>query len=552
MAILAGCGVDGGLHGTWRLDFTGSASHAIWGSAPDDLFVEGGPGFVAHYDGIDFQVQPLPADGTVRAIWGAARDDVYAISGDEILNFDGREWSLVYQASDSLTDIWGSAPDEIHAVGLNGLAVYFDGARWSEMETGVSWNLRQVEGTGPDRVYAVGIAPGDPEAMLRFDGSAWQRQSVRSAAYLQSLAANPSTGRAYMGDATGWLFIGSGASFGDFTWVDRSPESLAVARELELIGSDNAGRIFIWADGHTDYYSFPAAVRAVWASAWGDTYGVGDDGQIVVDDGTEFRTLRPDHAVRALGRVFGAPDGTLFALGTEDFLFEDGDWVAVEGGSANTAGSAVSKDFAVAVGLGDIEHWNGERWEGVASPTSEPLRDVWAFDEAEAWAVGYFGAVLHFDGVRWSQTTALGGSLNGVHGTAPDDVFACGQLGHVYHYDGALWREIPTPTSAALNALWAVSPSDVYAVGAGGTALHYDGSAWERMDFPTSETLVDLWARDERSVFALSSSGTVYRFDGMFWEEATSPPGNLAIDLWGTADSLLAVGSDALVFRIDL
>ncbi len=126
---------------SWRVELTGTPSYAIWGAGPDDLFIEGGDGFIVHYDGTDFVAQAIPVDDTVRAIWGFASDDVYAISGDEILYFDGDEWQSVYQASNILLDIWGSGPDGIHAVGVSGLAVYFDGAFWSELETGVTWSL---------------------------------------------------------------------------------------------------------------------------------------------------------------------------------------------------------------------------------------------------------------------------------------------------------------------------------------------------------------------------------------------------------------------------
>jgi hypothetical protein len=62
--------------------------------------------------------------------------------------------------------------------------------------------------------------------------------------------------------------------------------------------------------------------------------------------------------------------------------------------------------------------------------------------------------------------------LTSVSGTRADDVWAVGARGAIVHFDGSRWTSITSPTNKALRAVFAASADDVWAVGAGGTVVH--------------------------------------------------------------------------------
>lgn len=89
--------------------------------------------------------------------------------------------------SSVLNDVTVLSPDDVWAVGgwvdsgTHPLAVHWDGTRWTAAsvphlsESAHDYSLSAVDGLGPDRVWAVGAAPGDtdPLILLRYDGTGW-------------------------------------------------------------------------------------------------------------------------------------------------------------------------------------------------------------------------------------------------------------------------------------------------------------------------------------------------------------------------------------------
>ncbi|MDQ8164836.1 MAG: hypothetical protein P3A28_03640 [Gemmatimonadota bacterium] len=61
-------------------------------------------------------------------------------------------------------------------------------------------------------------------------------------------------------------------------------------------------------------------------------------------------------------------------------------------------------------------------------------------------------------------------------GTKNADMWACGENGLMLHFDGATWTPVDLGTAQSLWAVLALSETDVYVVGGGGFAAHYDGS----------------------------------------------------------------------------
>lgn len=156
-----------------------------------------------------------------------------------------------------------------------------------------------------------------------------------------------------------------------------------------------------------------------------------------------------------------------------------------------------------------IEHWNGEHWRVVPSPSlnaNEALSGVAAISANDAWAVGTSNfntqtLIEHWNGSRWSvvKSNDSGGELRGITATSRNDVWAVGDAPTgdggasqtlIEHWNGKRWQVVPSPqvaTPSLLAAVAAVSATDVWVVGGEGgdnvffqTLIeHWNGSSWQ-------------------------------------------------------------------------
>ncbi len=175
----------------------------------------------------------------------------------------------------------------------------------------------------------------------------------------------------------------------------------------------------------------------------------------------------------------------------------------------------------------------------------------------------------HGPGAVWEDAfdTSTAGSLSGVWGTGPDDVFIVGGTeagGEIHHFDGAAWSPMTVPPGAGL-LVWAYgfSPSDVTAVGLGGTVLHYDGAAWTALDSGTTEDLWGVWGTGPTDLWMVGGpvDGTgdpvILHYDGAAFtpfplDPAQNSRGASALfKVWGIGGTVFAVGQDGLVITWD-
>jgi hypothetical protein len=165
-----------------------------------------------------------------------------------------------------------------------------------------------------------------------------------------------------------------------------------------------------------------------------------------------------------------------------------------------------------------IEHWGGQSWQVVASPTDPgnytQLLGVSAIATNDAWAVGAAGAgtfAIHWDGTAWEavSTPTPGGyaTLKAVSSVANNDVWAVGdgiEGTLTLHWNGSQWEIVPSPTPSEffndLNGVVALAADDVWAVGfyaVGGDwqtlTLHWDGEAWSQVASPSPDPSLNLF-----------------------------------------------------------
>ncbi len=195
----------------------------------------------------------------------------------------------------------------------------------------------------------------------------------------------------------------------------------------------------------------------------------------------------------------------------------------------------------------------------VASSTGFYLETVWASaDGSAAFAAGYGGLVLHWDGSSWVRMpSATTDTLLGVGGTSGSDVYAVGKNGSIVHFDGTQWAAQPSGTTVQLNAVWAVSPQDVWAVGRSATVLHSTGTGtWTEVATPLVSRGLSVWASGSADVF-ISGLAEIVHFDGTTWTSMALPQEVLdgvlyVYSLWGSApDDVFAVGEGGLILHYD-
>ncbi|WP_375758613.1 hypothetical protein [Corallococcus exercitus] len=220
--------------------------------------------------------------------------------------------------------------------------------------------------------------------------------------------------------------------------------------------------------------------------------------------------------------------------------------------------AAVSPTEAYAVGFrGTVLRWDGLQWSAAGSPTSVDLYSVTAAGGG-GWAVGEGGTFLSLTGGTWSvygssPTTAL---LKGVSAVSTGGAIAVGKEGdqrQAFVWDGAQWTKFAT---GAPNPNTEVS--DVFKV-ADGTSFaaqdssitRWTGTDWESLTTPTTTLLQGVWASSANEAFAVGSSGVLMRWtstSGRTLEQRAPFP--FFHGVWGSSPSdVWAVGSGGVIMH---
>jgi hypothetical protein len=149
---------------------------------------------------------------SLHAIWGSAPDDVYAVgdiafdlsagTGEMAIRYDGSGWGTV--AGSACTDgggflypelgaVAGSAADDVWFGGCAGAFAHFDGAAWTAEiaapeGVGDIWRVDDLWVGGPAQALAAVIAmpsaaPFVPIPLLAWDGAAWSAVTMLPAGF---------------------------------------------------------------------------------------------------------------------------------------------------------------------------------------------------------------------------------------------------------------------------------------------------------------------------------------------------------------------------------
>jgi hypothetical protein len=245
-----------------------------------------------------------------------------------------------------------------------------------------------------------------------------------------------------------------------------------------------------------------------------------------------------------------------------------------------------------------IWHYDGSGWTEQVSRVDTVFNALWGFSATDVYAVGgrtangspHPGAVLHYDGSRWSDVSAPAVSdgssdFTAVWGSSPQDIFVAGRAetgaGLVGHFDGHTWSQmtisdpasgcpspgclVPGGVKTGVSDLSGTSSTDVWVIGnrpiydcetcwdATGTVSHSDGSSWTNLREHDYVTFLAIWASAPNDAWILGMDGD---FPYLYHSDGTSLTLNRAVsdkyphlrDLWGSSPSdVYAVGPQVLL-----
>jgi hypothetical protein len=263
-------------------------------------------------------------------------------------------------------------------------------------------------------------------------------------------------------DGKTWSLVpGSDAGLETLTrlWASGPNELWGVAQGQHSLvrGTRAAGADFVWTTYETD--GGPTR-ELVAGAAQGDvwTAGVQSDGTPVLEHGVTadggaptFTTVPVPDNPFSLNALF------VSAIGEPWLTANNGDAVVLH---AQKSGSDYAWDvslttagkpydyFSALWGIAPDEIWvlggktdnyhrsplpdGGGAWGPIANHTTVTLNSIWGSGKNDVYAVGYFGAVRHWDGTTWSVSQiAVNGTpiykvLQSVHGSSANDVWAVG------------------------------------------------------------------------------------------------------------------------------
>ncbi len=162
---------------------------AVWGTGPNDVYVVGERGYIAHYDGVSWATETTTATEDLRSVSGvvAGRSyDVWAVgmSGRVLrLHLDleampptPRRW--VFESAQTNVDFSAVAAgrNRVVAVGVGGaISEWTEAAGWQAV---ASNTLERLNGVWVSGDGEEGVAVGNLGTIVRRSAGAWARQRV--------------------------------------------------------------------------------------------------------------------------------------------------------------------------------------------------------------------------------------------------------------------------------------------------------------------------------------------------------------------------------------
>jgi hypothetical protein len=230
-------------------------------------------------------------------------------------------------------------------------------------------------------------------------------------------------------------------------------------------------------------------------------------------------------------------------------------WEVERGGFRHLASLAVAPSGQTwAVGAGpdftELAEYASGAWRLRHVVDSLRARSIDLLDSRHGWAVGDAGAILQFDGARWTAAhSPTEANLRSVSAVGLDDVWAVGER-VILHYDGLAWEALTPPSDHMLNDVRMLSRDDGWAVGASGSLLRFDGRAWAAVTSSLTASLNSVDFAGPTYGLAVGNAATLV-FDGQAWLPLSGQLPNLVSVSVAAPDQAWAVDGGAAIWQFD-
>jgi hypothetical protein len=217
-----------------------------------------------------------------------------------------------------------------------------------------------------------------------------------------------------------------------------------------------------------------------------------------------------------------------------------------------------------------VLHFDGASWQRLPTGQNGDLWWAFGFESGPVYLGGVGGTILRYqDGAFTRMQTPGTGTVFGIWGSAPDDLWAVGgaqggaQGAFAWRNTGGdSWQPVADfPAQlAASDALWKVfghGSDDVWLVGTGGKVLHWNGSALSQTFIGISESLFTVHANSQRfAAVGGYGSGLILERDisapaGAPWENQSPQGSQGLVGVCLTDQGGYAVGQFGYIARRD-
>jgi hypothetical protein len=426
--------------------------YAMDARSPSDVWFGGENGYVAHWDGTQFQVLvDISQDSDVPTIL-----DVHVLGPNDVALGTNRlingvmtpTTQLGYPAKPKVT--WGTSDDFwIEGVGVSqGTLWHYAGGSWTQFPHPADTTVK-ITGTGPSDVWFFwdhAISHWDGQTLT--DCASWG-VGAPGGGKLRGLAADYSDlwmleGSSLARSVNGGDFVEDGYVYGTRGFDARPGAGVFAVAGLD---DDNPGvqpiaRHFdgsAWTD-----IACPAAAGAdqlllsAKAFAANDAWFAGDAGTVFHWDGSACTLVPHPLASTPYSVVEGTGPNDVWFFGASATLHWDGTALTRYAQTITASDAFATGTSLWVVGGGDVKQWDGTTWtsKGVGSSIGSTPQ-IWASSDADVWVASSSGTA-HFDGSTWSEDSPASplptGSDVGIWGSGTAGDFMLSRGGAVLHH----------------------------------------------------------------------------------------------------------------------
>ena len=380
--------------------------------------------------------------GQLTGVTGTGADDVYAVTSDgAVLHYNGDEWSEPGpQAGLAMAEIVVTPGGELYGVAHVGAVYAYAGNTWSIVSDPLRSGSTHHACAFPDgSIFWV----GDRGVIGQYVSRSITDHSIGLGVDLTDVFVVSDNLTLIVAEQDSLLQYVNGV----ITPFLPQPNMLLI-RDLFAFGPNEiyiAGQGSQWFDGATWHPLAPPtkSINAMFGVSQTELYAVGDDGYA-----TRFRRESEEHlnppTSQHLRGVWSDRHGEVFVVGDAGtFLrYDTSGWDTIPVTGEPALESVWGKDagcvYAVEKSYQDdrVYRWDGSGTTQMWTPyLSVVLTDCWGTSADDVYICGFYGKLVHFDGLTWSggYTDAYPNHLNAIHGGRFTDVFAVGTRGTIMH-----------------------------------------------------------------------------------------------------------------------